>query len=576
MQTAVYNHWMMYLKPRVMDSSAPYPHCTTLLVFPVSELKPRVNSSIAQEPMLQMEQICDRWRQPEEVVCLIASQCDDALVTLVEKIRLKLPSAPLMVALVDMLNEQRLIALGVQEVFPLQRTPQQELDRLVDRAIARMEHELRLRQLSHFDPLTGLANRVLFQDRLEQSLMGARRNGTDVGLLFIDIDRFRVVNDIYGHALGDELLQACSARLKDKLRRSDTVARLGGNSFAVILDAVRNIAVLTSVASKLSEALRAPFKIGDHEIFVTISVGIDISSEASYDPAQMVRRTELALHQAKSDGRNACQVFTQQSAPMDKIRVGLEAALHHAMERDELRLAYQPQVSVCGQQFVGVEVLLRWEHPALGMVAPNVFIPVLEDTGLIEPFGEWVLRSACQQYKQWLDDGLVGNASKISVNLSPRQFRQRDLGERIQQALYDTGLPPENLTLEVTESTLMYNLEQGASMLSEMRSLGVKVAIDDFGTGYSSLSYLKDLPIDFLKIDRSFVKDIVDDKNDAAIANSIIALAHNLGLKVVAEGVESQDILDALASFGCDQYQGYFFAKPVFAGDIPELVSQCG
>ncbi|WP_221793099.1 putative bifunctional diguanylate cyclase/phosphodiesterase [Oceanobacter mangrovi] len=534
-------------------------------------------NNLRLETMHHLEQICDRWRSASEVVCLLGKQFDDSLRNTLERLRLKLPSAPLMVGLQDVGDEVQLLELGVQEVFALGRASPdaRQLERLANITIARMDYELALRSLTHFDPLTGLANRSLFQDRLEQSLIQARRNSLNVGLLFIDVDRFRVVNDIYGHSLGDQLLLACSHRLQKSLRRSDTVARLGGNTFAVILDSVRGTEVVTAVAQKLADALKAPFKLESHEIFVTVSIGIEISCEANYDAGQMVRRAELALHQVKRDGRNDCQIYSPQSAPIDKIRVGLESALHHAMERDELRLVYQPQISVVGNHFVGAEVLLRWQHPVLGLVSPAVFIPVLEDTGLIEPFGEWVLRQACKQYKYWLDQKLVTANSKISVNLSPRQFRQRDLGERIQQILQETGLPTANLTLEITESTLMYNLEQGAAMLSELRALGVRVAIDDFGTGYSSLAYLKDLPIDFLKIDRSFVKDIVDDRNDAAIANSIIALAHNLGLQVIAEGVESSDILAALESFGCDHYQGFFFAKPVEAEDIPELVSRC-
>ena len=559
-----------------MESTLPASYCTTLLCCTLPDPAPVVlpEGIKLRCEILAPEQITERWRVLAEVVCVLVDCCDDRTLNALAALRLRLPSAPVLVV-VRRPSERdiRLIPMGIQGYCPVSDAA--TLVRHCDEAVARMQYEQTLRRLTHFDPLTGLANRGLFQDRLEQSLMQARRNGTNVGLLFIDVDRFRVVNDLYGHSLGDKLLIECAQRLLGNLRRSDTVARLGGNSFAVILDGVRAVNVVMAVATKLTNALKLPFRVDGNEIFLTVSIGVDLSCEANYDPAQMVRRTELALHQAKRDGRNACQVYTAQVAPLDKIRVGLESALHHAMERDELRLAYQPQVSVVGQQFVGVEVLLRWQHPVLGLVAPNVFIPVLEDTGLIEPFGEWVLRQACRQYRQWLDSCEVSPNSKISVNLSPRQFRQRDLGQRIRDIISETGLPPANLTLEITESTLMYNLEQGASMLTELRRMGISVAIDDFGTGYSSLAYLKDLPIDYLKIDRSFVKDIVTDHNDAAIANSIIALAHNLGLKVVAEGVEDADMLERLAGFGCDQYQGYFFARPVSADEIPPLVSRC-
>ena len=559
-----------------MEPTLPVIYCTTLLCCTLPGHTPMVLPDTLHLRCEQLEsaQLAERWRGASDVICLRVERCDERCFDSIASVRLRLPSAPILV-LVDIPSRSdiRLIGMGIQGYCALEDGA--SLCRHADEAVARMQYEQTLRRLTHFDPLTGLANRGLFQDRLEQSLMQARRNGTNVGLLFVDVDRFRVVNDLYGHALGDKLLIECAQRMLGSLRRSDTVARLGGNSFAVILDGVRAVNVVMAVATKLNNSLKRPFRVDGNEIFLTVSIGVDISCEANYDPAQMVRRTELALHQAKRDGRNACQVYTAQVAPLDKIRVGLESALHHAMERDELRLAYQPQVSVVGQQFVGVEVLLRWQHPVLGMVAPNVFIPVLEDTGLIEPFGEWVLRQACRQYRHWLDTGDVHPHSKISVNLSPRQFRQRDLGQRIRDIITETGLPPANLTLEITESTLMYNLEQGASMLSELRRMGISVAIDDFGTGYSSLAYLKDLPIDYLKIDRSFVKDIVTDANDAAIANSIIALAHNLGLKVVAEGVEDAAMLERLAGFGCDQYQGYFFARPVSADEIPPLVCRC-
>lgn len=530
--------------------------------------------SHACEVFDSLDAIADRWRHQREIVCIQATSYDEALSTAVQRLRLKLPTAPVVVVLErpgDL--DAELISLGVQDCL----TPADFLNPdciwRLGLSVARMEQEQALRSLSNYDALTGLANRTLFHDRLEQSLIQANRNNTNVGLLFVDIDRFRVINDLHGHHVGDQLLVMFSQRVASKLRRSDTIARLGGNSFAVILDAVRGINVANAVASKLINAFRDPFIIDGHEIFVTISIGLDISDEANFDGGQMVRRAELALHQAKRDGRNACQVYSPKTAPIDKVRIGLESALHHAMERNEVYLVYQPQVSVMDQSLVGTEVLLRWQHPVLGNVSPGVFIPVLEDTGLIEPFGEWVLRTACMQYREWLDAGIVDAESKVSVNLSPRQFRQRDLGDRIRSAIAETGLPPQNLVLEITESTLMYNLQQGAALLSELRAMGVAVAIDDFGTGYSSLAYLKDLPIDYLKIDRSFVKDIVEDANDAAIANSIIALAHNLGLKVVAEGVESADILSVLRQFGCDQYQGYFFSKPIKPDELMQMTA---
>jgi len=492
-------------------------------------------------------------------------------------VRLMLPEAPLLVLLEHLSDEEKLISAGVQEILSLHQAKSGLLSHVMLLAMARRQYDIDQKHAAHHDPLTGLANRGLFQDRLDHCLVQSQRRGLDVSLLFVDLDRFRVVNELHGHQFGDLLLIACAQRLRDTLRRSDTVARLGGNSFAVILEAgghQDNEQMSAAVAQKISTAFQRPFAIGGEEIFSTVSIGIELASRVSYDAGQLVRHAELALHQAKREGRNVSHVFCHRSSPADKIRVGLESALHHALEREELRLVYQPQVSISDQCFTGVEVLLRWQHPVLGDVSPAIFIPVLEETGLIERFGEWVLRNACQQYADWLSQGLVPEDSKLSVNLSPRQFRQRDLAERIQQLLADCALPPQRLTLEITESTLMVNLDHGVQILNRLRTLGVSVAIDDFGTGYSSLAYLKDLPIDYLKIDRMFVQDIVTDTHDAAIASSIINLAHNLGLKVIAEGVEDSAMLDVLAVFGCDQYQGFYFARPLPAADIPALVTR--
>ncbi len=565
---------MLLVNP-LLDSELP-----TLLLFSADEtlsLPPLPDVSLQQ--MLSLDDICAAWLEAQQgVVCLSSKRFDRHLEAAIARVRLMLPEAPLVVLLEHLSDETRLITAGVQEVLSSHQAQSGLLLHVMQMAMARRQYDIDQKHAAHHDPLTGLANRGLFQDRLDHCLVQSQRRGQDVSLLFVDIDRFRVVNELHGHQFGDLLLIACAQRLQQTLRRSDTVARLGGNSFAVILEAsgdLENESMSAAVAHKISAAFQKPFSIGDEEIFSTVSIGIELASRVSYDAGQLVRHAELALHQAKREGRNVSYVFCHRSSPADKIRVGLESALHHALEREELRLAYQPQVSVSEQRFTGVEVLLRWEHPVLGDVSPSIFIPVLEETGLIERFGEWVLRNACRQYADWLNQGLVPADTKLSVNLSPRQFRQRDLADSIQQLLADAGLPPQNLTLEITESTLMYNLDHGVQVLNRLRTLGVSVAIDDFGTGYSSLAYLKDLPIDYLKIDRMFVKDIVTDSHDAAIASSIINLAHNLGLKVIAEGVEDSEMLDVLAVFGCDQYQGFFFARPLPADDIPPMVARC-
>ncbi len=553
---------------------------STLLLFCADEKQPLPPlPDVSLQQVLSLDDICAAWLEAQQgVVCLFSNRFDRHLEAAIARVRLMLPEAPLVVLLEHLSDETRLITAGVQEILSSHQAQSGLLLHVMQMAMARRQYDIDQKHAAHHDPLTGLANRGLFQDRLDHCLVQSQRRGQDVSLLFVDIDRFRVVNELHGHQFGDLLLIACAQRLQQTLRRSDTVARLGGNSFAVILEASgdrENGSMSAAVAHKISAAFQKPFSIGDEEVFSTVSIGIELASRVSYDAGQLVRHAELALHQAKREGRNVSYVFCHRSSPGDKIRVGLESALHHALEREELRLAYQPQVSVSEQRFTGVEVLLRWEHPVLGDVSPSIFIPVLEETGLIERFGEWVLRNACCQYADWLSQGLVPADTKLSVNLSPRQFRQRDLADTIQQLLADTGLPPQNLTLEITESTLMYNLDHGVQILTRLRTLGVAVAIDDFGTGYSSLAYLKDLPIDYLKIDRMFVKDIVTDTHDAAIASSIINLAHNLGLKVIAEGVEDNEMLSVLAVFGCDQYQGFFFARPLPADDIPPMVARC-
>ena len=556
---------------------------------PSSWLLFRFEQSIGQEtmdlfPSLKQSYLCEKvedirktWYQHKlKVIVLLVGKQDTLLEDWVCRLLMALPEAPLVLLSAEplILDETKLLELGVQDVWPIAELNEVLLVKMVQHAITRKQVEYQAHHLVHYDSLTGIANRTLFQDRLDHSLLHARREGHVVGLLTIDLDRFSVVNEHYGHDVGDQVLKQFARRLGAIVRRSDTVARLSGNNFAVLLENVANEDVITSVAKKLCRAFNDPYFIAEHEIFCSISIGIELASRVAYDGSQLLRRSEVALRQAKQDGRNDYRVFVTEMHPTDMIRASLESALHHALERKELSLQYQPQVRVSDQQFIGSEVLLRWNHETLGSISPVVFIPVLEETGLINKVGEWVLASACYQHQQWIRQGALPSDSKLSVNLSPRQFRQRDLADRISQVLATTCMKPENLTLEITEGVLMDNLQQGIDMLGSLREIGVSIAIDDFGTGYSSLAYLKDLPIDYLKIDRVFVKDIVEDKNDAAIANSIIVLAHNLGLEVIAEGVEDSSVLEILQTFDCDHYQGFFFSRPVGAEEIPSLAQQ--
>ena len=555
---------------------SPGPHdIPSLLLYCPEGAIPAPLRAQALQCVADADELIRSWlHNPADVVVVQLRAADHQALPLCIQIRQQLPEAPLLVLLDtasvdDWEAADTLLASGVQEVMLLRDFSPLTFNRLLRRTWVRRCYDLAQHHSAQHDPLTGLANRTLFQDRLDHALISAQRQQLDIGLLFVDIDRFRVVNELYGHAAGDELLLACAFRLQTLLRRCDTVARLTGNAFAIILENIPATDSLRRVATKVAEGFEKPFQVGGHEVFVSLSMGMELASRAGYSVAQLLRNAELALHQAKGDGRNNRVLFEAGRSPADQVRLGLESALHHALERQELTLVYQPQAGVSDNGFRGVEVLLRWQHPVLGQVSPAVFIPVLEENGLIERFGEWVLRQSCQQFAGWLRTGALPAAAKLSVNLSPRQFRQQDLLQRIRSALQESGLPPGNLTLEITEGTLMRNLQQGVDILNQLRALGVAVAIDDFGTGYSSLAYLKDLPIDYLKIDRVFVQDIVNSSHDAAIASSIISLAHNLGLTVIAEGVEDSEILEILRIFNCDQYQGFYLSRPVDAGAVP-------
>jgi diguanylate cyclase (GGDEF)-like protein len=525
----------------------------------------------------KIEDIRKTWyRNNLKAIIFVADNHDAELEEWVSRLTTALPEAPFIFIFSESsnLNERKLLEIGVQDIWLLSDLSDSLFYRMVQHAITRKQVEYQTRHLAHYDALTGVANRTLFQDRLDHSLLHARREGHVVGLLTVDLDRFAVINENYGHDIGDQVLKLFAKRLSKIVRRTDTVARLNGNNFAVLLENVGTESVITEFVEKLCIDFIEPYSVGDHEIFCSISVGVETAKNADYDASKLLHRSELALRQAKHDGRNDYQFFKAKNYPPDMIRASLESSLYRALERNELSLQYQPQIRLSTKEFIGTEVLLRWDHETLGSIPPAVFIPVLEETGLINKVGEWVLTSACYQHQQWVESGILSEEATLAVNLSPRQFRQRDLADRILQVLEATKMNPYNLTIEITEGVLMDNLKKSVDTLGQLREIGVSVAIDDFGTGYSSLAYLKNLPIDYLKIDRIFVKDIVSERSDAAIANSIIALARNLDLEVIAEGVEDQNVIDILQSFGCDQYQGYFFSRPIDPEEIPALAQQ--
>jgi diguanylate cyclase (GGDEF)-like protein/PAS domain S-box-containing protein len=427
----------------------------------------------------------------------------------------------------------------------------------------RKRAEERLIELAHFDQLTGLPNRTLFQDRLRQALSQAGRNGKGVALLFLDLDRFKLVNDSLGHTLGDRLLKEVADRLKRCIRKSDTVARLGGDEFIVLLTHVTSGHDAAKVAQKILDDFSRPFGSQGPELFVTPSIGITLYPFDGENTDLLLKNADTAMYRAKQMGRNNYQFYSAEMNRATISQLKLESSLRYALKRGEFLIHYQPQVNLETGQITSVEALLRWQHPSSGWVDPQEFIPIAEETGLIVPVGEWVLRTACAQAAAWRKAHLP--SIQMVVNLSIRQFKQPQLIETIEQILAETDLDPHSLCLELTESMLMENEKRAVARLTQLNKLGVQVSIDDFGTGYSSLRYLKCFPIHILKIDQSFVREIETNATDAAIVTSIIMLARNLGLKVVAEGVENASQLEFLRANRCDGMQGYYFSKPLSA-----------
>jgi diguanylate cyclase (GGDEF)-like protein/PAS domain S-box-containing protein len=423
--------------------------------------------------------------------------------------------------------------------------------------------EARLVQLAHFDTLTGLPNRTLFNQKVRESLEHARSSQWRTGVMFIDVDRFKNVNDTLGHIEGDKLLQQIAARLSGAVRRGDSVGRLGGDEFAVVLTDLAAIEDAATVAQKIVGSFSAPFQLGDSEIYVSASIGIALHPDHATDQDTLIRNADAAMYEAKKRGRNGYQFYTPELNARAVELLTFESDLRRALERQEFVLHYQPKCSVATGEITGLEALLRWEHPVKGLVSPRDFIPLLEETGLIVPVGEWVFESVCRQIGEWRRRKM--NVVPISINISARQFTSLQVGENLRRILQRCRTDPGLLELELTESALMVSIQEAIRTLEALKLLGLSLSIDDFGTGYSSLSYLKRFPLDTLKIDRSFVKDIPEDKDDCAITLAVISMAHRLGLSVVAEGVETVEQVEFLRQHGCDQLQGFHLAKPMAA-----------
>ena len=427
----------------------------------------------------------------------------------------------------------------------------------------RKAFEQQLTQQAFYDPLTGLPNRVLFRDRLEQALVRAGRRKDAVGLLFLDLDKFKLVNDSLGHQAGDKLLTEAAARLRACVRAQDTVARLSGDEFVIVLELLAGEEDALTVAKAIAHQFTCPFMLEGREIVVTASMGIAISDAGREHAESLVRDADVAMYRAKSSGRGQHVMFDPSMHTDSLARLELENELRHALDRNELRVYYQPIVRMASGDFSEVEALVRWQHPTRGLVSPGEFIPLAEDTGLIIPLGMWVLEEACRQVAVWHAQFPTKPPLTLSVNLSPRQFQQHSLVADVAAALGDSGLPASCLKLEITESVILQDAEATIRTLWELKDLGLQLAVDDFGTGYSSLSYLKRLPLDVLKIDRSFVSGLGHSQEDTAIIHAIMAMAKSLNLKVTGEGIETAEQAAMLSDWGCDRGQGYLFSKPL-------------
>jgi diguanylate cyclase len=468
----------------------------------------------------------------------------------------------------------------VQSANALTRKWQNE--RIVRRQVESLEQEVtartqgleaankQLRHLATHDALTGLPNRVLMDDRLSQSTKHADRHGQSFGLVLLDLDRFKLVNDSLGHRAGDELLKEVAHRLKGVVREVDTVARLGGDEFVLILSPGGDRDTALQVANRIIEAMQAPVRIAGVEIHTSPSIGVAFYPEDGTTIENLLAHADAAMYSAKQRGRNNVQFFTPGMNAATHEKVKLESDLHGALELNQLELHYQPKVNTATGVMHGAEALLRWRHPIRGAVPPSEFIPLAEECGLIGAIGAWVVREACKQARAWQIAGLP--PLRVAVNLSASQFRQNNIVEMIRDALDQAGLEAQFLEVELTESAVMNDPEESIEILERLSKMGVLVSVDDFGTGYSSMSYLRRFPIDKLKIDRGFITDVMSRPEDASIVRAIISLAHSLKLKVVAEGVESVDQLEFLKTLGCDQYQGYFFSPALPAAKFEQLV----
>lgn len=435
------------------------------------------------------------------------------------------------------------------------------------------ERTAQVNQLSFYDACTDLPNRFLFEDRLSQAL-GAAQETHIIAVVFLTLDQFKKVNDTFGHDRGDLLLSLTAARLKEVVSDRETVARFGNDEFALLLTQIADPHDVTDLVDRIVESMKVPFDIEGNEVFATLSAGVTFFPEHGKDKQTLLKNAGTALYRAKRAGGNNHKFYSRDMHERASKRLRLESNLRRALENDEFVLVYQPRVAIDTQKITGVEALIRWEHPELGLISPAEFIPLAEDTGLIIPIGEWVLREACEQNRKWQAQGF--EPFRVAVNLSARQFQQPDISRVVVRALEAARISPQHLELELTESSIMNNVDFAVKVLTDLKQMGVEITVDDFGTGFSSLSYLKRLPIGALKIDQSFVRDSTTDPDDAALVMAVVTLGHNMRLKVIAEGVETEEQLRFLNLLRCDEVQGYLFSRPVPADDLLQMATKTG
>jgi len=466
----------------------------------------------------------------------------------------------------------QIVQMGAQDYLIKGQGDGHLISRVIDYSIERKKDVQELSQLANYDSLTGLANRLLFRERLDRALIRADRSKALVALLVIDLDRFKNVNDSLGHDAGDQLLVKVASRLEQCTREGDTIARLGGDEFTIVMEDIKSIDDAVKIADKVLYFMKKEFEINSHEIFVTPSIGITIYPIDDTNASHLFINADSAMYDAKESGRNCYRFYTADMNSHLIVQMNLEAKLRRAIEKQEFILYYQPKFNVQSRESIGAEALIRWNEPEEGMISPAVFIPLAEETGLIGPITDWVMKEACKQNSIWQQQGY--KPIRMAVNLSPKQFNQEDIAKRIFNQIICADLAPKYVELEITEGALVEDVEKSNQMLNELKSWGIHISIDDFGTGYSSLSYLKKFSLDTLKIDQSFVRDLLKDPDDAAIVSAIIAMAKSLRFNVIAEGVETEEQFNYLAAHGCNEIQGYFMGRPVPAEEFTQFLTK--